>query len=307
MDDRVQAALRRLVDTGVLRPEQLDPVAAAVGEALGRPAKVRWNEIVAYVGGALVLAAAATFMGLSWNSISFTVKVVMLVAITVVLLGIAAVLGRAASPVRARVAAVLAALGSGTAALTGGVVAPSNEVLIGGLAGLVVAAIAYVVLPSAIGLFATGVLAAVTVGGVAELFDRGTVLPWMFAYLGLGLVFFALALSGVLRGQRALGLGLGAVLALFGAQWPIFGDEQVWGYTVTALVALGCLALYRWEQSWVLIVAGVLGLTLALPEAVWHWTDGAVGAAVILLVAGLVLLAASGLGVLLHRRTRSVA
>ncbi|MFI6318971.1 hypothetical protein ACIBG8_15685 [Nonomuraea sp. NPDC050556] len=304
MDDRVLTALRRLVDTGVLRQDQLDPVATAVSEALGTPLKVRWNEIVAYVGGALVLAAATTFMGLSWSSMSQPVKAVTLGAITVVLLAVAAVLGRGGSPVLARVAAVLAALGSGTAALTAGVLATSHEVLVGGAAGLVVAVAAYVLLPTAIGLLAAGVLSAVMAGGLAELFDQVNVLPWMVAYLALGLVFAVLALTGALRAQRVLGLGMGAASALFGAQWPIFGDLQVWGYVTTAVVALACLALYRWEHTWVLIVAGVLGLTLALPEAVWHWTGGAVGAAVILLVAGLVLLAAGGLGVLLHRSVK---
>lgn len=68
------------------------------------------------------------------------------------------------------------------------------------------------------------------------------------------------------------------------------------------MIALACLALYGRRRTWVLIVSGVAGLTLAVPEAVWDWTDGAVGGAVILVLAGAVLLAASGLGVVLHRR-----
>lgn len=51
-------------------------------------------------------------------------------------------------------------------------------------------------------------------------------------------------------------------------------------------------------------MAGVLGVSVAVPEAVWDWTDGAGGAAGILLVGGAVLLVASGVGRRLHRAGR---
>ena len=58
---------------------------------------------------------------------------------------------------------------------------------------------------------------------------------------------------------------------------------------------------YRWLRSIVLLVAGVLGVTLAVPEAVLDWTNGALGASLILLVAGAVLVAASAVGLRLRR------
>ncbi|GAA3414906.1 hypothetical protein [Streptosporangium vulgare] len=109
------------------------------------------------------------------------------------------------------------------------------------------------------------------------------------------------ALAGPLV-PRDLGIGMGAAIAIFGGQWPVLWDGNAWGYWLTALIAMAFLALYGRWRTWVLIVSGVAGLTLAVPEAVWDWTDGAVGGAVILVLAGVVLLAASGLGVVLHRR-----
>ncbi|MGV9777678.1 hypothetical protein [Streptosporangium sp. NPDC003464] len=309
--DPVRQALSRLVDSGELRAEQVEPVARAVREALReRPAGgVRWSEIVSYVGGGLVLAGAATFVGLGWDRMSQPARIAVLAVITALLLAAAAWLGRMAwaatgrtAAVQRRVAATLAALGSATAALCAGVVAEHDEVLAGGAVGLAVAAAAYVALPTAVGLLACGALALVAVTGLLEAFARPESAAWGAGYVALGALVLALALAGRLV-PRPLALGTGAVIALAGGQWPLLWDEQTWGYSVTALIALACLALYGRERAWVLIVAGVTGLTLAVPEAVWHWTGGAVGGAVILVLAGAVLLTAAGLGVLLHRRT----
>ncbi|WP_433256027.1 hypothetical protein ACQPYK_16125 [Streptosporangium sp. CA-135522] len=317
--DPVRRALARLVDSGELRAEQVEPVALAVHEALragGAAGRVRWSEIVSYVGGGLVLAGAATFVGLGWDRMTQPARVAVLAVITVLLLAAAAWLGRTVPPVsgrtvppaadgtvavRRRVAATLAALGSGTAALCVGVVAGGHEVLAGGVAGMVVASAAYAALPTAIGLLACGALALVTVTGLLDLFARPSGAAWGAGYIALGALVLALALAGRLV-PRSLALGMGAAIALFGGQWPVMWDEEAWGYSATAVIALVCLALYGRERAWVLIVAGVSGLTLAIPEAVWHWTGGAVGGAVILVLTGAVLLAAAGLGVLLHRR-----
>jgi hypothetical protein len=78
--------------------------------------------------------------------------------------------------------------------------------------------------------------------------------------------------------------------------------NRTWTYVITLGVAVACLALYRTQRRLVLLLAGVVGVTVAVPEAVWDVTNGAGGAAVILLVGGAVLLAASGLGMRVHRR-----
>ncbi|GAA3169614.1 hypothetical protein GCM10020001_114840 [Nonomuraea salmonea] len=111
------------------------------------------------------------------------------------------------------------------------------------------------------------------------------------------MVWTTLVLAGVI-GQRALGLGLGAVIALIGGQQDA---GAVWAYTMTAAIAVACLLLYRRERAWVLLVAGVIGFTIAVPEAIWHWTGGAVGGSVIVMIAGAVLVTASVLGIRWHR------
>ena len=64
--------------------------------------------------------------------------------------------------------------------------------------------------------------------------------------------------------------------------------------------------LYQWQRRWVFLVTGVLGITIAAPEAIWDWTDGAVSGALLMLIVGLVLLAASGVGIMLLNRDGKV-
>ena len=102
------------------------------------------------------------------------------------------------------------------------------------------------------------------------------------AVLGVGLLVVGLTLAGVLR-QRLIGLGLGAGLALFGAQQPL-GESGVapLAYLLTFALAVGALLLYQRVRTWMLLVAGVVGVTLAVPQAIWDVTNGAVGGAAIL-------------------------
>ncbi|MBB2913015.1 hypothetical protein FHS43_004310 [Streptosporangium becharense] len=324
--DPVRRALERLVDSGELRADQVEPVARAVAGALrehqdGAGGRAPWSEIVAYVGGGLVLAGAAAFLGLGWDRMDQPARITVLAVITVLLLGTAAGLGRAArsatgrtAVVEGRVAATLAALGAVAAAFcTGSAVGgpdglESYREAVSGAAGLAVAVAGYTLLPTAVGLLTCGALAVTTVAGlVAELAaDSSTAVFGGFAYVALGALIVTLALTGRLV-PRDLGTGMGAAVALGGGQWPLLWDGGALGYWLTAAVALACLALYARERTWVLLVSGVAGLTLAVPEAVWDWTDGAVGGAVVLVLAGAVLLTASGVGVVLHRRvgTRS--
>jgi hypothetical protein len=314
-----EAALRGLVERGVVSPEQ----AAAVLDALraARPDRpgARWAEIVGYVGGGLVLAGAAALVATSWDVLSETMQVVLLAAVAVAALGGALVMaggpgalrGRAhrVPDVRRRVAGTLSAVAAAATALAVGVGFDADPPIGAFAAGLVVAAAGYALLPSAVGLVASWVLGWLLVGSVVgeavgSLPETEVGLPLGLALIANGLGWAALGASGVLA-HRRLALGLGAGLALAGAHMPTFwGGETAWGYGLTLAVAAACLAAYRWEPAGVLLVFGVLGITVAVPEAVWDLTDGAVTVAAVLLLAGAILLVASWTGVRLHRGRR---
>ncbi|MGA4988469.1 DUF2157 domain-containing protein [Nonomuraea bangladeshensis] len=212
-----------------------------------------------------------------------------------------------AGPVRRRIGGVALALAAVTGALAAAelaAVVTGRQLTAAAVTGLVLAAAGYVALPGGPCAVAAAGFAALTAEAVAgELAGYGSVAVGL-TLVGTGVAWTALVMAGVI-GQRRLGLGLGAVVALFGAQHGAgTGDGLAWSYVTTFAVAVACLVLYRWERAWVLLVAGVAGFTLAVPEAVWDWTDGAVGGSLALMIAGLVLVASSVLGLRLHRASR---
>ncbi|GAA5103573.1 hypothetical protein GCM10025762_04470 [Haloechinothrix salitolerans] len=269
-------------------------------------------EIVGYLGGALVLTGAVVLVASSWNQLSETARTTLLGLITLGLLtaGFVAA-GRhgprfeLATTARLRVAGVLLALASVTTAITIGLAMPDpiseGELAIAGAAGLVVATASYILLPSVAGLLAAAGLLVFTVLNTIEAAAELDELTAGIGLFGCGALLTVLALARLLR-TRLTGIGVGLALTIAGTQAPLGDDvaEPV-AYTATFLVGVGCLVLYRWVHIWVVLVAGVVAVSLAAPEAVWHLTDGAVGGAAVLLIAGAVLLVASAIGFRLHR------
>ncbi|MEV0628966.1 hypothetical protein [Nonomuraea wenchangensis] len=317
--------LRRLVREGVLTAAQALAVHQALDEA-ERPARARWAEVAGYVGGALLLVGAVSLAGTSWPVLSTAARVLILLSATVALLAAGLLLaGRGvrlragerrrawregverAGPVRRRTGGVALALASATGALAAAELSAAvtgTRLLAAAVTGLVLAAAGYVALPGGPCAVAAAGFAALTAEAVAGELSGYDSMAVGLTLVGTGVAWTALVRAGVIR-QRRLGLGLGAAVALFGAQHGLgTGADLAWSYVTTTAVAVACLVLYRWERAWVLLVAGVAGLTLAVPEAVWDWTDGAVGGSIALMIAGLVLVASSVLGLRLHRASR---
>jgi len=206
-----------------------------------------------------------------------------------------------AGSVRHRVASVTWALASGTAALGAGEIQDVHQFLIASTVGLVVALAGYVCVPGAVGLLAVAAFGAATLEELLDLSGNPPDLLVAMATITLGGLFALLGSVRVIP-HRGLALGIGAALALIGAQWPISGNAA-WAYALTLAVGICCLAAYARERAWVLIVAGVVGVTLAVPEAIWDWTDGTLSGGLMIVVTGFVLLGAGAAGLALHRMT----
>ncbi|MGN9842521.1 hypothetical protein ACTMTI_30790 [Nonomuraea sp. H19] len=332
--------LQRLVREGVLSSGQATAVREALDEGARRPAQARWAEVAGYVGGGLLLAGAASLVRTSWTDLARPAQIAILLATTAALLAAGLALrgirprgtalpahwdtGRVrpgsvaqahgnivrarsgsvalahGNTVRARSGSVALALASGTAALAAGEIAGDHRLTVAAVAGLIVAVAGYVVSPAVPGALACAGFAALATGSLADEITGGSVPAAGVSLVALGVLWTALVLTGVIA-QRRLGLGLGAAIALVGGQQAIGYETTAWAYGLTFAVAVGCLVLYRWERAWVLLVAGVVGFTLAVPEAIWHWTGGVVGGSLIVMIAGAVLVASSVLGIRLHR------
>lgn len=304
-----RAALDRLVERNVLSHQQLRAVFDAL-EA-GQPARTRGEvwEIVGYIGGTLVLGGVILLVSTRWHTFSHDTRVGLLIAATLILLGAAAFVGggprglralaRQRPSARTRTVATLHVLGSIAAALTVGTAASHTEHFFAALAGFLVGLLGFLVLPSEPGLLATGVFSAGAVlTAVGEWFSS-TALAYA-GWLGLlGVAWVVLALVRALP-FRATARVMGTLLALAATQWAVGSDQPWWGYGSAALLAVLCFVSSATGDK-LLLAPGVLALTLAVPEAVWDWTEGSVGGSLVVLICGVTFLVAAALGMRLRR------
>jgi hypothetical protein len=176
-------------------------------------------------------------------------------------------------------------------------------VLLAATTGLVVALAGYRFAPTAVGRLGAAV-AAVTMlpSGLGALdSDTSSIVPLAVAILALGGLWVVAAERGWWREVDA-GRVVGSLLAVVGAQLPVITGDEVWaGYGLTSAVAVAGFAGYLATRAWPYLAAGVVGLTLVVPEAMHDLFGQSLGAAGVLLVAGVTLLGAALLGLRLRQ------
>lgn len=312
------AALRGLVDQGVLTESQLDAVVTALSEDRSPPTPAKLlSEIAAYAGAGLLLSGFVLLLAASWDDMARIGRVALfaLVALGLAAAGVALAGGPAAlfgaarrrirdtgHTSRTRLAVVLFALAAaGVAAAVGSGIDDGNADfawVYACLAGLVVGVLGYAAFPSLIGVLVCAGFAAAALSGVLnELWGIDDDLIGI-GFLVLGVVWLGVARVGVVL-ERWAGYAVGILVALWGAQITDAFAEHVMAYLLTALLAVVCFALYTTDRSPVLVLGGTAALSVAAAEAVWHWTGGSISAAGAVLVAGAVVL---GIGSVLLTR-----
>ena len=280
-------------------------------------------EVVAYLGGALVLAAGALFLFQEWGNLGFGTRVVLL-AVVAVVLGVAGVLtarergvGGADQrfDVRRRLAgSMLTGAALAVAFLVGYVLEewlnPGYRdvywpAVVGASVGVVVAAPAYRLASTAVGLVGllAGILTAVgtLVSGSDLVGSEGD--AFGVAFFVVGVLWLVATESGLFR-EPTIARALGVGVALFGAQVPAIDGTHAWlGYLLTVAVAVLGIAVYLPRNAWPYLAGAVVAVTLVVPEAVADWTEGSLGATGGVLVAGITLLVASFAGYRLRAET----
>ncbi len=314
-----EAVTAALVAAGLVESARAAEAAAVVDRALapaqaapGTPLRRRMAEIAGYVGAAFVVGAAGLFFANEWGTLGHDGQVAVLGGITLVLLAAALAVVAAggrraltlpAGQVRRRLASVLATAGAGTAGFTVGLLVTgdgSEAVLAGAATALAVTLAGYRVTPSVVGQSGAAVASFVVItSGLDVLGATDQPVPMGLAVLALGLIWLALAETQVWHEVES-GRVMSAVLVVVGAQLPVFGDHSWVGYVATAVVGVAAFVGYVVRPAWPYLAAGVVALTLAVPEALTDWTSGSLGPAGILLATGVTLLVASLLGLRLR-------
>jgi hypothetical protein len=267
-------------------------------------------EVVAYLGGALVLAAGFLFLIQTWDDLSDAGQVIALVIVALVL-GAAgwAAADRDApgNDVRRRLSGTLLTGSALAAGLAAGVAVDVSSdlqfddvawpVIVGGVVTMLGSALGYRMSSTAVGLLGMlggALFAAVSLADQANSDEA----VWVGGtFVGVGILWLLLTEVGAFA-ERSIARVLGVSTTLFGAQFVLLsGDDLNWlGYTLTALVAVGGVWIYLTRLDWPYLAVAVIAVTLVVPEAVSDWTDGSLGAVGGVLVAGMTLLAASFAG-----------
>lgn len=328
----VDAALQKLVADGVLTADQARLVAhalaagaapaaetvasipapsvapVAAGEPGGEPPPLsaRLAEVAAYAGAALVATAAGLFLRTSWQTLSDAARVAWLAGIAaVLLLAGAVVLATAGVPVgqlvgelragrhavRRRLASALWSLAAATAGAAVAVAVDARTPWPAAVVALVLLAPAYAVAPAAVGHLAA--FAALVLAGVTALDEAGadTELPYALVLLGVAAIWVALTLTGVLR-ERTLGLAAATGAAFVGTMVP--AGELPWlSHGLGALLAVALFLGYVVVREWPLLVGAVLTTTVVAAQVTSDLVGGQTSRAIVVLVAGLVLLGSS--------------
>lgn len=293
-EQRALAVVERSVVSAEQRPDA----------AAGMP---RIVEVVAYLGGALVLAAGWLFVMQQWNDLGEGARTAALVVVAVAL-GIAGFATVRSGPVgesaaRRRLGGTLlagAAVAAGFAAAQVLLMAgdyPYGDVqwpaIIGGVVACGVAALVHPLARTAVGLVV--MLGGAVTAAAALMQDRSSDEGlWLGIALFLVAALWLVVTEAGAFAQPSVARGLGSALALFGAQFAVLAGEDAWpGYLLTLLVVVVGVLLYLARLDWPYLAAAVLGVTFLVPEVVSDWTDDSLGTVGGVLVAGITLLGAS--------------
>jgi len=325
-------ALSALVSRGTITSEQRALILAEVagGPAPPAPGSERPRsralsevliEVGLYVGSALVLAAALALVAQAWPDLSRLSQIAVLGSAALITGVVGSILARDAAPgsARRRLAGVMMTATAATAAGAVAVALGDRELtgvaaLATALAIMVPARVRAASAITEIGLFAAAFALLNVIGQTwqpesAPVVDEfGNEVYAMSAYerlMSLGAVAFGLSWALVVARwlmHRVLGVALGVGVALMSAM-PLAGEPsaRIWG--LAALATLAVVGFWRFmaEGLWPWLVGAIASVT-----AFVFWAVGVQrNPALAFLVAGLVLLASSGLGWQVARRRRA--
>ncbi len=319
--DPLRDTLGHLVDEGTLSTGQAGRVEEALrgaglggtpgGTAVGGDSvggepdrRERVVEVLAYLGGALVLGALVLIVSLAWDDLDKLGKLAICGGATILLLGAAVAVARTGAGERRRrtLAPTLAALGSAGAALTAGValgVDRFGDLVVPGLVMLVVAAAGFVVwrgAPLACALFGGGLVVVVGVlGSLPPLWQLSVVIGATLAVYGG--TWVGLGRTRALAEPQVLGVLGGATSAVGAEIASVTDDYAVVGLLLGLLVIAGMFALFWTERRWWYAVLGAATALVVPPTALGVIWDNALVVGVVLLVVGVALILGAVLAV----------
>jgi hypothetical protein len=331
----LESALDSLVGRGEISPEQRVAILAEVGSTLpsisppaAAPTPTTGDarhrrslsevliEVGLYVGGALVIAAAVVLVAQNWGSMGLGVQIASLGLSALVAGAVALVVGHGAAPgsARRRLAGVLFVGSAISAAGTTALLVGEDTDVTGPAAFTVALAVmvgAHLVASSTITELGMFVASFGLVQTTIEVFRPESVSDFYYEMTGydryspLAVVLFGVLWALVVSRRLAhkeLAVLVGMAVSLMSAL-PIIGEHSSRATGMLVMALLAALGFWRFlaDGRWPWLAAAIASVTALVFWAV----GGADRPALAILVAGLVMLGSSALGMLVARRRRA--
>jgi MFS family permease len=291
------------VSADIITQEQADRIAAhELSQAARRQTAPAANtsllvEALGYVGGVIILVGAVLLATEFWDELGVPGRLAVVGGAAAVMVVAGLAVPQRAGEQGRRLRAVLWAAATGAFAGFMGLLSSDVLGLFGDDSGLLtsaataaVAVLLWWLRPTNLQHLVAAVALAATVATALAKISDAEYLPGTGIW-AVGLVWFLLALGGVLRPRR-FALTLGSAVAIVGALLlMVMSDDAGIALTLASAAAVVAMAVVMTDLT--LLAVGAVGLLFALPTAVSTWFGGTFAAPIALLGAGVLLVVAA--------------
>ena len=296
MSDSLSRTLESLVNEGKLSTE----LAAEIRQRMSAEALPATNEresrrsilaeIGGYLGGAFTAIAAAILLNSQWDRLTKAGQVSIFAA-SAILLGLLAYRLNYVKDAQRRVAGLLfPASALATTAAIGTVFGNDGPYSLAFLAGTLVALFGYLRVQTPIGHIALYVaIFATIVAANEQIFNSRFDYPLLFSWLVLASLWLWLTVRLTLQ-EDYWGYSLVMGTYFISAQYLQMQDENLISYIVSALTSALGIWLYLQTRKWPLLIGALIIATVGVGTFIIETFNGALGAALALLVGGLILI-----------------
>ena len=302
MSDKLHRTLESLINEGkistALAQEIKERVADTSGEVLPERSEQESRrsilaEIGGYLGGAFTAIAAAILLNSQWDRLTKAGQV-SIFAVSAILLSLLALRLNYLKDAQRRVAGLLfPASALATTAALGTLVGNDGPYSLAFLAGTIVALLGYLRVQTPIGHIALYIaIFATLVAGNEQIFDNGSDFPLLISWLVLASLWLWLTVRLTLQ-EDFWGYTLVMGTYFISAQYLQVQDENILSYLISALTSGLGLWLYLQTRKWPLLIGALAIATVGVGTFIVDTFNGALGAALALLVGGLILIGGS--------------
>lgn len=302
MSDKLHRTLESLINEGKISATLAQEIKERVADTSGEVSPERSEqesrrsilaEIGGYLGGAFTAIAAAILLNSQWDRLTKAGQV-SIFAVSAILLSLLALRLNYLKDAQRRVAGLLfPASALATTAALGTLVGNDGPYSLAFLAGTIVALLGYLRVQTPIGHIALYIaIFATLVAGNEQIFDNGSDFPLLISWLVLASLWLWLTVRLTLQ-EDFWGYTLVMGTYFISAQYLQVHDENILSYLISALTSGLGLWLYLQTRKWPLLIGALAIATVGVGTFIVDTFNGALGAALALLVGGLILIGGS--------------